>query len=86
MTASMVILSDGPKNASNQLQKENYHSRIHNVVSKLLSGTQDRNRWGYIIGSKTLVHCIFLDPRFKNIPFTGNLLQTIKSDITEKTG
>ncbi|KAL4153704.1 hypothetical protein QTP88_001537 [Uroleucon formosanum] len=86
MTASMVIiLSEGLKNVCNQLQKENYHSRVHNVVSKLLSGMQDRNRWGYIIGSKTLGHCTFLDPRFKNIPFTGNLLQTIKSDIIEKT-
>jgi len=46
---------------------------------------QNRNRWGCIISSKTLAHFTFLDPRFKNIPFTGNLLQTIKSDIIEKT-
>lgn len=86
MTASLVIiLSEGLKNVCNQLQKENYHPRVNKVEDKLLSGMQDRDRWGCIISSKTLAHCTFLDPRFKNIPFTGNLLQTIKNDIIEKT-
>lgn len=86
MTASLVIvLAEGLKNVCSKLQKENYHQRVNNVLNKLLSGMNDRDRWGNIIGSHTLVRCTFLDPRFKNIPFTENHLQMIKSDIIEKT-
>jgi len=86
MTAFLVIiLSEGLKNVCNQLQKEKYHIRVNRVVDKLLSGMQDKDRWGCIISSKTLARCTLLDPRFKNIPFTENLLQTIKNDIIQKT-
>jgi len=85
MTASMVIvLSEGLKNVCNQLQNESFQPRVNIVLSRLLSGMQERDRWGNIIGSHTLVRCTFLDPRFKNIPFTQNHLQLIKSDIIER--
>lgn len=85
MTASMVIvLSEGLKNVCNQLQNESLQTRVNIVINRLLSGMQERDRWVNIIGSHTLVRCTFLDPRFKNIPFTQNHLQLIKSDIIER--
>lgn len=84
MTASMVIvLSQGLKNVCQELEKQNYQPRVNDVLNKLLSGMNDRDRWGNIINSKTLVRCTFLDPRFKNVPFTESHLQIIKNDITE---
>lgn len=84
MTASIVILlSQGLKNVCDELLKQNYDSRVNNVLEKLLFGMQDKDRWGNIANSKSLVRCTFLDPRFKNIPFTENHQQLIKSDITE---
>ncbi|CAI6352613.1 unnamed protein product [Macrosiphum euphorbiae] len=86
MAASLVIvLAEGHKNVCSKLQKENYHQRVNNVLNKLLSGINDRDRWGNIIGRHTLVRCTFLDPRFKNIPFTENHLQIIKSELIERT-
>lgn len=86
MTASIVIvLSQGLQNVCNELLKQNSDTRVNDVVKKLLSGMQDKDRWGSIVNSKTLVCCTFLDPRFKNVPFTESHQQVIKSDITELT-
>lgn len=48
---------------------------------------KDRQNWGNIENSKTLKRCTFLDPRFKNLPFTHNenMLNSLKNDIVELT-
>lgn len=73
------------KNVCNELLKQNYYSKVHNVKKKLLSGIQNRDRWGNIINIKTLVCCSLLDPSFKNIPFTESRLQSLNNGITELT-
>ncbi|XP_050528084.1 E3 SUMO-protein ligase ZBED1-like [Daktulosphaira vitifoliae] len=84
MTASIVIvLSQGLKNVCDELLNQNYDPRVNNVLKKLLSGMQDKDRWGNIENSKTLVCCTFLDPQFKNVPFTESHQQQTKSDIIE---
>lgn len=86
MTASIVIiLSQGLKNVCDELLKQNYDSRVKNVLEKLLYDMQNKDRWGNIANSKSLVRCIFLDSRSKNIPFTESQRQLIKSNITELT-
>lgn len=86
MTASIVIvLSQGLKNVCDELLKQNYDPRVNDVLKKLLSGMQDKDRWGNIENSKTLVRCTFLDPQFKNVPFTESHLQQTKNDIIELT-
>jgi len=50
-------------NAPPSLNSDSYH---------LLNGMKDHQNWGNIENSKTLKRCTFLDPWFKNIPFTHN--------------
>lgn len=71
MTASIaIILSQGLKNVCDPLLKQNYNPRVNDVLKRLLSGMQDKDRWGNIENRKTLVRCTFLDPQFKNVLFT----------------
>lgn len=55
MTASIVIvIAQGLMNVCEQLLKQDYTSRVNDIINKLLSGMKDRNRWGSIENSKTL--------------------------------
>ncbi|KAL5246166.1 hypothetical protein ACI65C_013574 [Semiaphis heraclei] len=88
MTASLVIvITQGLKNVCEQMKNENYSFRTLGLVNNLLNGMRDRQNWGNIENSKTLKRCTFLDPRFKNIPFTHNenMLTSVKNDIVELT-
>ena len=68
MTASIVIvIAQGLINVCEQLLKQDYTSRVNDVINKLLSGMKDKNRWGSIENSKTLARCTFLEPRFKDV-------------------
>lgn len=52
MTASIVIvLSRGLKNVCNELLRQNYNPRVNDVLKKLLSGMQEKDRWGNIENS-----------------------------------
>ncbi|KAE9543717.1 hypothetical protein AGLY_002113 [Aphis glycines] len=88
ITASLVIvIAQGLKNVCEQMKNENYSIRTLGLINNILNDMKDRQNWGNIENSKTLRRCTFLDPRFKNLPFTHNenMLNSLKNDIVELT-
>jgi hypothetical protein len=88
ITASLVIvIAQGLKNVCEQMKNKNYSTRTLGLVNNILNDMKDRHNWGNIENSKTLKRCTFLDPRFKNLPFTHNenMLNSLKNDIVELT-
>ncbi|KAL4152780.1 hypothetical protein QTP88_000613 [Uroleucon formosanum] len=73
ITASLVIvIAQGLKNVCEQMKNENYSIRTLGLVNNILNDMKNCQNWGNIENSKTLRRCTFLDPRFKNLPFTHN--------------
>lgn len=88
MTASLVIvIVQGLFKVYNNLLKMNLTKRALEVVNKLLVNMNDRDGFKHSERSETLSRCTFLDPRFKHIPFSHNiiLLNSTKNEVIEKT-
>jgi len=88
ITASIVIvLAQGLINACKKLSTMEFQNRTHAIIKKLISNMENRDIWKNFDKSKTLCRSTFLDPRFKNLPFSNNAVQneTTKNDVIEKT-
>lgn len=82
MTASIIIvIAQGLKNVGEQMIKNNFRIEVINVLHELLNNKKDRDIWGTIENSKTMVRCTFLDPRFKAITLSFSIQQSTKNDI-----
>lgn len=87
MTASIVIvLAQGLLNTCKKILTMEFNKRTHIIIEKLIDNMENRDVWKNVDKSKTLCRCTFLDPRFKNIPFSNNptLSETTKNDVIEK--
>lgn len=69
ITASIVLAQI---NACKKLSTMKFQNRTHTIIKKLISNMENRDAWKNFDMSKTLCRCTFLDPRFKNLPFSNN--------------
>lgn len=86
MTASMVLpIVHGLSEVCIKMKTKPFKTRVNDVIKNLQAAMINKNSWGNIYHSKTLVKCTFLDPRFKNFLFSSNpsLCESIKLDITD---
>lgn len=67
--SSVIILTKGLENIYINMKNENNQPIIRAMISKILDGIS--TRLGHLESSKTLVISTFLDPRFKNVGFSG---------------